>query len=130
MRARDGYRILIELEDASRGSLHVDEELAFELFRTEALALQVLAQDMAFARSIGQAMDADAAILQELTAAESASARDHDMAVALSQGRRYVPSAVPAASGKESTVRAANEQQSFQEGSASPTKGKSSHLPR
>lgn len=72
---------------ASDGSpIPSDEELAFQLFAEEARALQALASDTVFARSLDRALQADMTLLEEHE-------RTEEVARALAEGRR--PAAQP-----------------------------------
>ena len=64
-----------------------DEELALQCFTEEAHALQTLIRDIAFARSIDEAVHTDAAILEEHERAEEIARGDREIARAIAEGR-------------------------------------------
>ncbi len=70
-----------------RGGPLTDEELALQLFAEEARALQILAQDIALARSIDNALRADATILDQYEQIEQVERHDREVARALAEGR-------------------------------------------
>lgn len=78
-----------------------DEELAFQLFAEEANSLLDFTKDAAFARSINYAMQTDIATVEEILREEITAREDHELAVALSEGRSRAPpsrAALPAPS--------------------------------
>ena len=68
------------------GSL-TDEEFALQLFAEEARALQSFVRDMSFAHSIGEALCADADLLEEHAFTEEIARRDREIARAIAGGR-------------------------------------------
>lgn len=73
-------------EKAVDGALS-DEEIAFQLFAEEARALQTLISDTIFARSLDQALQTDATLLEEHDRIEELARGDREVARALAEGR-------------------------------------------
>ena len=65
-----------------------DDQLALELFADEARALLQSTRDLEIALGLEKAMRMDAAILEEHRTMEERASRDHEMALALDQGRQ------------------------------------------
>ncbi|OBZ78906.1 hypothetical protein A0H81_00576 [Grifola frondosa] len=71
----------------AKDTVVTDEELALQLLAEDARALLNFTKDMAFARSLDRALDADYTLVEELARAEADARADREMAVALSDGR-------------------------------------------
>ncbi|KZT74814.1 hypothetical protein DAEQUDRAFT_771559 [Daedalea quercina L-15889] len=72
-----------------------DEEIAFELFAEEANSLLALTRDIAFARSIDDALQTDHDILQEIIREDEVARSDREYALAVQAGRPPPPTFTP-----------------------------------